>query len=73
MTLQIDKPGKLPKHHDRWAGKCTVCKCEVSTTDKADLREGYSGTDAQHGYYVMCPTMGCNRQIDMKKVVLRGS
>lgn len=71
MTLKIDKPGKLPADHATYKGKCKLCKCEVSTTDKADLKSGESGLDAKHGYYVNCPTKGCGRQIDMEEVVTR--
>jgi hypothetical protein len=72
MALKIDKPGSLPVHHATFKGKCKLCGCEVSTTDKADLKSGESGLDAQHGFYVNCPTQGCGRQIDMQEVVYRG-
>lgn len=71
MTLKITKPGKLPKSHNTYQGKCRLCGCEVSADNKEDLKSGYSGTDALHGFYVDCPTEGCNRQIDMEKVVCR--
>ncbi len=72
MTLKVTKQGKLPDNHGEYRGKCRLCGCEVSGT-RADLKSGYSGMDAQHGFYVDCPTAGCNRQIDMELVVYRGA
>ncbi len=71
--MKIIKPGKLPEQHNEYHGKCVVCGCEVSCHQgDEDLKQGYSGMDAQHGFYVNCPTKGCNRQIGMEKVVYRG-
>lgn len=72
MVLKLIKEGKLPENRGVYKGKCRLCGCEVSTNDKADLKSGYLGIDAQHGFYVDCPTSGCNRQIDMELVVYRG-
>jgi hypothetical protein len=56
----------VPENHGSYKGKCSLCGCEVATNDKADLKSGYSGMDAQHGFYVDCSTPGCNRQINME-------
>jgi Na+-transporting NADH:ubiquinone oxidoreductase subunit NqrF len=70
--MKILKKGILPSSYQEYKGSCKVCGCEVeATSDDPELKSGYSGIDAQHGFYVMCPTKGCNRQIDMEKVVYR--
>ena len=69
--MKIIKQGKLPENNAEFKGKCRLCGCEI-VADKAEIKSGYSGMDAQHGFYVDCPTEGCKRQIDMKEVVHRG-
>jgi hypothetical protein len=72
--MKILKKGILPKTHQEYRGRCKVCGCEVSATKgDPDLKSGYSAMDAQHGFYVICPTEGCSRQIDMEEVLYRGS
>jgi hypothetical protein len=70
MAIEIVKPGKLPKDVDKFEGTCSLCGCKV-VADKADVNSGYSGMDAQHGWFVDCPTEGCKRQIDMQKIIYR--
>ena len=69
--MKVIKPGHLPKTHNEYRGKCKLCGCEIAAS-KDELKSGYSGLDAQHGFYLDCPTEGCHRQIDMEKVVTRG-
>lgn len=70
--MKIIKPGVLPvKKDEEYRGKCRLCGCEV-LAGKDELKYGYSGLDAEHGYYVLCPTKGCERQIDMERVLYRG-
>jgi hypothetical protein len=70
--MRVLKAGKLPKDNGEYRGKCTLCGCEVAAhKSDPELKSGYSGMDAQHGYYVLCPTDGCGRQIDMVKVTYR--
>ena len=70
--MKILKPGKLPEDHNNYRGTCSLCGCVVQCL-KEELKSGYSGTDSEYGYYVMCPTKGCERQIDMTRIVTRGS
>lgn len=71
--MNILRPGHLPKEHKEYRGTCRVCNCMVSCQEgDRNLKEGYSGMDAQHGYYVVCPTKGCTAQIHMEKVAYRG-
>lgn len=73
MAIKVVKPGVLPVPKDEeFAGKCRKCGCEVRAA-REDVKDGYSRVDPQYGYYVMCPTDGCGRQIDMEKVIYRST
>ncbi len=58
--MEIIKEGS--SHLVKMRVTCGECKSLLQCTVD-DLKEGYSGMDAEHGYYVDCAV--CHQQIDI--------
>lgn len=65
--MKILKEGYIPNPvDDIYRGTCTLCKCQIEC--KRAECEWHRGNEY---WCYKCPTKNCDKEIEMKKVVMR--